>query len=117
MQRHGRPTAEGMAFWNTERLWRLASALPVITIEIAGIAEFDENCWFRNGPPTCRQVAEHARKIFDADLSFPVILSSDGRLMDGGHRIARAWLQGLTVVTAQRFVDDPEPDYVEPNAS
>ena len=79
MQRHGRPTADGMVYWNTERLWELAAGLPVLTVAIDQIAEFDENCWFRNGPPTCRQVAEHARKIFEADLDYPVILSADGR--------------------------------------
>ena len=42
-----------------------------------------------------------------------MILSADGRLMDGGHRIAKAWLQGQTVVAAKRFIEDPEPDYVE----
>src|SRR3954469_18513504 len=36
----------------------------------------------------------------DADLGYPVILASDGRLMDGGHRVARAWLEGLDEVDA-----------------
>ncbi|MEJ7832968.1 MAG: hypothetical protein WKF79_08650 [Nocardioides sp.] len=38
--------------------------------------------------------------------------STDGRLMDGGHRIARAWLEGLAWVDAVRFEVDPEPDWV-----
>ena len=59
-----------MMYWETERLWRLAAALPVTQVEIDAIAEFDENCWFHQ-MPTCRQVAEHARRIFDADLAFP----------------------------------------------
>ena len=36
--------------------------------------------------------------------------------MDGGHRLARAWLAGETHVRAVRFARDPEPDYVEPAA-
>jgi len=32
--------------------------------------------------------------------------------MDGGHRIAKAWLAGLKEVRAQRFERDPEPDCV-----
>ena len=50
----------------------------------------------------------------DADLRYPVILSAEGFLMDGGHRIARAHLLGLTTVAAVRFPVDPEPDYVLP---
>jgi hypothetical protein len=60
-------------------------------------------------------VAEHVGRINKADLSYPVILSADGRLMDGGHRIAKAWLSGATTVKAIRFPTDPEPDYIQPD--
>ena len=112
MQKHSRITPEGRAFWYTERLWSLASQLPVKPIRIDDIEDFDENCWFRE-PPTCREVAKHARQILEADLSFPVLLHADGRLMDGVHRLAKAWLQGETEVKAQRFETDPAPDWVE----
>jgi hypothetical protein len=114
MQKHSHLTPEGRAFWYTERLWELARDLPVVMIAIADIPEFDHNCWFGE-PPTYREVAEHARQIMEADLDFPIILSSDGQLMDGGHRIAKAWLSGETDVKAQRFERDPEPDYIIPN--
>lgn len=110
---HSRPTSAGRAFWWTERLWTLARDLPVERVAIADIAEFDEDCWFDGGPATCRAVADHAGRILGADLSNPVILGSDGHLMDGGHRIAKAWLDGATEVDAVRFVTDPEPDWIE----
>ena len=40
-----------------------------------------------------------------------MILGSDGRVMDGMHRIARALLEGWTTVRAVRFPADPEPDH------
>jgi hypothetical protein len=111
VERHTRATPQGRAVWLTERLWRLAERLPVERVPIAEIAELDQDCWFGAAhAPTIRAVAEHARRIEAADLSRPVILSSDGRLMDGGHRIAKAWLMGLTDVAAVRFETDPEPD-------
>jgi hypothetical protein len=91
--------------------------LPVRTIAIDQIAEFDQDCWFGTHIPTCRAVAEHARRIRDADLTYPIILSSNGGLMDGGHRIGKAWLEGLTEIRAVQFVVDPEPDYVVPDDS
>jgi hypothetical protein len=64
-------------------------------VAIADVREFDENCWFGSGnPPTCRAVAQHVQRIWEADLAYPIILSANGGLMDGGHRIARAWLNG-----------------------
>jgi hypothetical protein len=62
----------------------------------------------------CRAVAEHARRIQAADLSYPVILASDGGLMDGGHRIGKAWLLGLSEIAAVRFEIDPPPDSLTP---
>jgi hypothetical protein len=32
--------------------------------------------------------------------------------MDGGHRIAKAWLLGLSEIGAVQFEIDPEPDRV-----
>lgn len=113
-EKHSRPVPGGRAFWWTERLWSEAAGLAVSSVPIDEIAEFDENCWFGDTPPTCREVAEHARRIAAADLSYPVILNSRGELMDGGHRIAKAWLAGRTDVDAVRFDVDPEPDWVEP---
>lgn len=97
----------------TERLWAAAAGLPIHRLQISDIPELDEDCWFDGRGPTCREVAEHARRIAEVDLAFPVILAADGRLMDGGHRIARAWLDGLSEVQAVQFVTDPDPDWIE----
>ena len=37
--------------------------------------------------------------------------------MDGGHRIAQAYLLGEQTVQARRFVTDPEPDWIIPDES
>jgi hypothetical protein len=112
---HSHTVPGGRACWSVERLWRAAEGLPVRQVAIADIAEFDQDCWFGGRHvPTCRAVADHARRIQAADLSFPIILSSDGRLMDGGHRVGKAWLLGQTEIAAVRFETDPQPDSVTP---
>lgn len=110
---HSRPMPDGRrGVWFTERLWRLSAGLPVTEVAIGSIAEFDQDCWFGEmHKPTCRAVAEHARRIRDADLAWPIILSADGGLMDGGHRVAKAWLEGRATLPAVRFAVDPEPDH------
>lgn len=120
VEKHSRLIGGKRFVWFTEHLWELARDLPVKLVGIETLPEFDQNCWFGEAnPPTCREVARHAKRIYEADLSYPIILSSEGYLMDGGHRIAKAWLLGLQEIRAVQFPVDPEPAYVldfEPTA-
>lgn len=77
------------------------------------IADIDTNYWFDYGPivPTVRRVVEHLRLIQEVDLSYPIILGSDGRVMDGIHRIARVLLNGCVTIKAVQFEVQPEPDF------
>jgi len=116
--RYTRTVPGGRALWQNDRLWRAADGLPVREVALSDIAELDQDCWFgERHQPTCRAVAEHARRIRDADPSYPVILSADGRLMDGGHRVAKAYLEGRTSIAAVRFEVDPEPDRFIPDGT
>ena len=104
-----------MRFWRMDQLWPLAQSLPVRKIRLRDLECLDEVCWF-GGPlnprPPCRSVAEHARDIYNADLSYPIILSPKGDVLDGMHRICKALLEGRAEIDAVRFLQDPEPDYV-----
>jgi hypothetical protein len=55
---------------------------------------------------------DHVRLILDCDFTFPIILSSDGRVMDGMHRVCKALLLAHRDIEAVRFARDPEPDYI-----
>lgn len=96
------------------RLVELSSSIERERVPLSAILELDEPYWGdeRNRPMSCRQVAEQARLILDCDLSYPVILSSDGRVMDGMHRVCKALIDGLHEIDVVRFAVDPEPDYV-----
>jgi hypothetical protein len=52
------------------------------------------------GHLTCRAIAEHARDIYQTDLSCPIILSPTGEVLDGWHRICRAYLEGIDGIDA-----------------
>ncbi len=113
-QYHFRPSERGLIAWDVNRLLRLTKDLPRFHVELTAIRELDEPYWFSAGPgdATCRAVLEHARLIEEADLSFPIILSSDGRVMDGMHRVAKAALKGFTSIEAVQFKCDPDPDFI-----
>ena len=78
------------------------------------IAELDQDCWFGGKAPTLRKVGEHARRIYEADFSHPILLNARGGMMDGGHRLVRAWILGQKEIDAVQFPEDPEPDVREP---
>ncbi|HEX8271050.1 MAG TPA: hypothetical protein VF615_00280 [Longimicrobiaceae bacterium] len=117
-QYHLRPSPAGLLAWDVDRLIRLTAHLPPVEVPLDAIRELDEPFWFGGGEaPTCRAVAEHARLIAETELRYPIILGADGRVMDGMHRVAKAYLEGRATVAAVRLEADPEPDYVGVDAA
>jgi hypothetical protein len=114
-QYHSRVTNRGRLIWDVHHLVALSAGLPKVRVALSAIRELDEPCWFGGAGDvaTCRAVADHARLIQATDLAFPIILSSDGRVMDGMHRVAKAHMLGHKDIDAVRFDRDPEPDYVD----
>ena len=113
-QYHFRPSDRGLLAWDVDRLVTLSAGLPLIEVSLTQIRELDEPFWFsaEGDIPTCRKVVEHARLIREVDLSFPIILSADGGVMDGMHRVCRALMDEQKTIRAVRFANDPEPDYI-----
>jgi hypothetical protein len=113
VQYHSRKTHDGNKVWSVNRLVELSKDLPRQHVEIESIKELDEPYWFdENKNSTCRTILSHLRLVHEADLQYPIILSSDGRLMDGMHRVIKAALDGRKHILAVRFTIDPEPDYM-----
>ena len=112
-QYHFWPGERGLDAWDVDRLIELSSALPVREVALDSIDEIDSVYWFDDqiDRPTVRRVVDHLRLIEDVDLSHPIILGVDGRVMDGMHRIAKALLEGRSTISAVRFATHPDPDY------
>lgn len=118
-QYHFRHSDGDTLVWDCDRLVVLAGTLPRVRVPLTDIAELDEAYWRDDGQPhmTTRELVEHMRLVREADLSYPIILSADGRIMDGMHRAAKALLEGREEIDAVKFESDPEPDYVNVDAS
>lgn len=117
VQYHFRRSPRGLCAWDVRRLVELSSGLARERVPLSEIRELDEPYWAMENARqlTVRQIAEHARLALESDLAYPVILSSDGRVMDGMHRICKAVVEGHKDIEAVRFVRDPEPDFVNVN--
>lgn len=113
-QYHLRESERGLLAWDVHRLVALTADLPVVEIALAEIRELDEPFWYgaEGDSPTCRSIALHAHLIEATDLAHPIILSSDGRVMDGMHRVCKALGLGMESIRAVRFSVDPEPDFI-----
>ena len=99
--------------WQVERLWDLARDLPVKLVPVESISALDEVTWFSLDPsqhPTGRRVADHAKRIYEVALDHPIILSAEGWVMDGMHRLLKAYVLGRKTIEAVQFSHNPEPD-------
>lgn len=118
-QYHFRRVGEHVYVWNVAKLLATSQDHPALQVSLSQIKEVDEPYWFDLGGavPTCRAVMDHARLAENADLSWPVLLCADGRVMDGMHRIMKAVALGHTHISARRLLVTPKPDYVDVAAS
>ncbi len=113
-QYHFRDSSRGLLAWDVRKLVTKTADLHAVEIPLSDIRELDESYWYdlEGDSPTCRSVAEHAKLIEEADLSYPVILDPDGRLMDGMHRVCKALNLGMESIMAYKLPEMPEPDFV-----
>lgn len=95
-QYHFRRSDNGLCAWNVCRLIEQSRDLVPERVPLSAILELDESFWAneRVQQVTCREIVGHTRLILDCDLAFPIILSSDGGVIDGMHRVCKALLNG-----------------------
>jgi hypothetical protein len=90
-------------FWRMPTIWAMADGKPSTLVAVESLNILDEVVWFggpKNLRPTVRRIAQHARDIGDADLSYPIIMTRSGDVLDGAHQIAKAYLSGQQVISA-----------------
>jgi len=116
VRRHYYFRTNGDAFdaWDVDRLIALSRDLPVHEVPLESITELDTQYWMGadGSSPTVRTLVRHMELVNGADLTHPVILGADGRVMDGMHRVAKSLLQGIPTVRVVQFVEQPAPDHV-----
>ena len=101
--------------WDVRKLLVLAADLKVQDARLSGINEIDEPYWFADGgdAPTCRRIMDHAAQVAGTDLTYPILLCAEGRIMDGMHRVMKAHGLGHATIKALRFAETPTPDAID----
>ena len=78
--------------WEVGRLIKLSTELKPFDKPIDSFREW--GFWVWETDITLDTLIEHIERIQDADLTKPVILTADGWIMDGAHRLVKARLEG-----------------------
>ena len=101
-------------YWKARTLWKLSEALPVEEVSLDSFDWTNDNfqCASLSDPPLWRDIGDHTKQILAADLAYPIVISVDGKIMDGMHRILKCYAFGLHTVKAVRFKENPPPDMV-----
>lgn len=96
--------------WTVTNLVSRAQGLPAFDLPLAAIYLGTE-VWHAESSPI--GMASHMRRALDVDTSHPIILSDQGFIMDGWHRVLRALIDGKATIKAVRFDKTPPHDYLE----
>ena len=107
---------QNLYYWKVTTLWKLAESLPIEQVPLDSFDWTNANfqCESLSNPPLWRDIGDHTKKILAADLQYPIIISPEGNVMDGMHRILKCYAFGLPTVKAVRFTTKPPPDHIEP---
>jgi hypothetical protein len=109
---HIRNVGGDTLIWEVDKLVKLSEHYLPKEILIESLDEIDENYWFNGDDiPSAREIAKHIEYAKKTSFKYPVILSSDGRVMEGMHRILKALMSGKDTIKAVQFLEDPEPDH------
>lgn len=111
-QYHFRQKGEDTYIWDVHKLVELSQKLAVKEVNLSNIKELNEAYWYSNQQPTTQDLINHFILIQEADLSYPIILCSEGRIMDGMHRVVKAKMLGQESIQALQFIIDPKPDFI-----
>ena len=108
-----RPSEDGFDAWDVDRLVTASRDFPIVEVPLSSIDEIDSVYWIGEdgSAPTVRILVSHMQHVNSANLSYPIIIGADGRVMDGMHRVAKALLEDRATIMAVKFNVQPEADH------
>jgi len=97
--------------WRVDTLIKAADVLDTFRLHLSRISTGHLIAWHMSN---VHDVLNHLTRIRNANLSVPIILRVDGKVMNGWHRIIRAMYEGKRYILAKQFVANPQPDFILP---
>jgi len=99
-------------FWKASTLWNAVKGKSPQRVPNRYILQ--ECTW---NISSLQHFANEVKNIQEADLNYPIILDMNGNILDGAHRVVKAYLEGKDIDIVYLGDDEwPEPDYDEEKA-
>lgn len=101
--------------WHLNKIWRLSEPLKKQKIKVSEL--WDERyskawCWQHEDEELNNLFfLHHMRRVLNADLNYPIILSEEKLIFDGVHRLVKAKHLNLEYIDCVQFKKDPECHY------
>ena len=92
--------------WNNSTLYTASSGLEQFDYPLCAL-DMSNKPW---GMTNFMWILYHIERINNANLDYPIILTPEGIICDGWHRIAKAVLNKDTTIKAVRLLSMPECD-------
>lgn len=107
---------DGVHIWKVKDLIEFAKkeGYKVFDMPLAGIVL--DNCPFEK-QMNLKEAIEHAKRTKRADLKYPILLDTFGRVCDGNHRVIKAFLLGRKFIKAVRMEEMPSNYEIKPHES
>jgi len=98
---------EGKESWNVLTLIQASKDLEPFDLPLAGIY-LGIDVW--RDSKTILEFTQHVKRVQHTDLKYPVILTPEGFICDGWHRVVKALVMGHATIKAVRLDKMPLPD-------
>lgn len=103
--------SHGGSTWAVPDLWKAEGIKPV-TMPLEDVVDIeallDSHIW-SCGYMSVRDIVREADRIKNADMSYPIILTPDGAIADGVHRVIRAWRERQSSLLVVKLKAMPQP--------
>lgn len=98
--------SDGDNSWEVYRLWEAAFGLPVEEVLVQDLLK-----WASDGDPcqTPQERANEISRVLLADLNYPIILTPEGWIADGVHRLVKCLVEDRKTIKVVRLPVMPEP--------
>lgn len=98
--------------WQLKDLWELSKPLKVKQIKVSELWDnrYKEAwCWQHEDEAINNLFfLHHMRRVLNADLSYPIILSEENYIFDGVHRLMKAKHLNIEYIDYVQFEKDPK---------
>lgn len=99
----------GKKEWDVGTIFNAAKNLPIYNLQLSAI-DINVCPW---DVSSFDFFLYHSKRVYDADLSYPIIQMPTGYIIDGWHRVAKAILNGDSTIKCIRLKTMPEPDRIK----